>query len=119
MANDLNGLRVLIVEDEAMVSMLIEDMLADLGCVVAGTAARVDEALAAVATGGFDVAVLDMNLDGHSAHPVADALRTAGVRFVYATGYGDAGLHETDVGVPVLNKPFQGSQLAAVLRGLG
>ena len=119
MLRDLNGLRVLIVEDEAMVSMLIEDMLTDLGCVVVATAARVEEALARVNTGGFDIAVLDMNLDGQSAHPIADALRSASLPFAYATGYGEATRRDVDRAVPVLTKPFQEGQLAAVLRELG
>lgn len=116
---DPQGLRVLVVEDEAMVAMLIEDMLADIGCVMAGTAARVEDALVAIAAGGFDCALMDMNLDGQPAHAVADALRAAGKPFAYATGYGEPDLREGDRGVPVLNKPFREGELAAVLRGLG
>jgi CheY-like chemotaxis protein len=116
--SDLTGLNVLVVEDEAMVLMLIEDMLADLGCAVAATATGVDEALACVAAGGFDCALLDMNLAGRPAHPVADALRASGAPFAYATGYGEPRLREVDRDVPVLQKPFREGELAAVLRRL-
>lgn len=117
-ATDLQGLRVLVVEDEAMVVLLIEDMLADLGCVVAATATRVDEALAAIASGGFDCALLDMSLDGAPAHPVADALRAAGKPFICATGYGETGLRDVDRDAPLLNKPFREGELAEALRAL-
>ena len=84
----LQGLRVLIVEDEMMVSMLIEDMLSDLGCIVVGPAARLDEAIELVNAGGIDCAVLDVNLGGQPIFPLADLLREKGRPFAFATGYG-------------------------------
>ena len=111
----LQGLRVLVVEDEMMVSMLIEDMLSDLGCVVVGPAARLDEAVALVNAGGIDCAVLDVNLGGQPIFPLADLLREKGRPFAFATGYGDAGLREVDRGSPVLQKPFREGDLARVL----
>lgn len=114
-AAHLNGLRVLVVEDEMMVSMLIEDMLGDLGCIVVGPAARLDEALDLANAGELDCAVLDVNLGGQPIFPLADVLRSKGKPFAFATGYGDAGLRDVDKGTPVLQKPFRESDLARVL----
>ena len=111
----LAGLRVLVVEDEMMVSMLIEDMLTDLGCSVVGPASRLDEAIALAEAGGIDCAVLDVNLGGQPICPLADLLRTQGRPFAFATGYGDAGLRDVDRGCPVLQKPFREGDLARVL----
>lgn len=112
---DLAGLRVLVVEDEMMVSMLIEDMLADLGCLVVGPAARLDDAIVLAKTGEIDCAVLDVNLGGQPIFPVADVLRERNCPFAFATGYGDAGLRDVDKGAPVLQKPFREGDLARVL----
>jgi CheY-like chemotaxis protein len=112
---DLEGLRVLVVEDEMMVSMLIEDMLSDLGCTVVGPAARLDEAVALVNEAELDCAVLDVNLGGQPIFPLADLLREKGAPFAFATGYGDAGLRDVDKGTPVLQKPFREGDLARVL----
>lgn len=115
---ELAGLRVLVVEDEMMVSMLIEDMLTDLGCHVVGPAARLDEALSLAEHAELDCAVLDVNLGGQSTFPVADLLRAKGAPFAFATGYGDAGLREVDRDCLVLQKPFREVDLAKVLRSL-
>jgi CheY-like chemotaxis protein len=115
MTTELSGLRVLVVEDEMMVSMLIEDMLDDLGCKVVGPAARLDEALALAKEGQLDCAVLDVNLGGQPIFPLADFLRERGAPFAFATGYGDAGLRDIDKGSPVLQKPFRETDLARVL----
>src|SRR3954465_7487143 len=112
------GLRVLVVEDEMMVSMLIEDMLSELGCTVVGPAARLDEAIALVKEREIDCAVLDVNLGGQPIFPLADLLRERGAPFAFATGYGDAGLREVDRGSPVLQKPFREGDLARVLAEL-
>ncbi len=109
------GLRVLVVEDEMMVSMLIEDMLGELGCQVVGPASRLDEAMALVEEADLDCAVLDVNLGGQPIFPLADLLRKKGAPFAFATGYGDAGLRDVDKGSPVLQKPFRESDLARVL----
>ncbi len=111
----LEGLRVLVVEDEMMVSMLIEDMLSDLGCTIIGPASRLDEAMDLATKAELDCAVLDVNLGGQPIFPVADALRKRGAPFAFATGYGDAGLRDVDRGSPVLQKPFREGDLARVL----
>jgi CheY-like chemotaxis protein len=98
-----------------MVSMLIEDMLSDLGCTVVGPASRLDEAMQLAREAKLDCAVLDVNLGGQPIFPLADLLREMGAPFAFATGYGDAGLREVDRGSPVLQKPFRESDLARVL----
>ncbi len=115
---ELSGLRVLVVEDEMMISMLIEDMLSDLGCTVIGPASRLEEAIALAETEALDCALLDVNLGGQPVFPLADILRAKGTQFAFATGYGDAGLRDIDRGAPVLQKPFRESDLARVLREL-
>ena len=110
-----SGLRVLVVEDEMMVSMLIEDMLSDLGCTIVGPASRLEEAMALARENTIDCAVLDVNLGGQPIFPLADLLRERGRPFAFATGYGDAGLRDADRGTPVLQKPFREGDLARVL----
>ena len=112
---ELKGLRVLVVEDEMMVSMLIEDMLSDMGCTVIGPASRLDEAIELATSSEIDCAVLDVNLGGQPIFPLADLLRERGCPFAFATGYGDAGLRDVDRGTPVLQKPFREGDLARVL----
>jgi CheY-like chemotaxis protein len=107
--------RVLLVEDEMMVAMLVEDMLLDVGCEVIGPVTRVDEALARTRDGGIDVAILDVNLDGQETYSVADALAEKGVPFVFATGYGAGGLKDGYKHRPALQKPFQQRDLIQVL----
>ena len=111
----LEGLRVLVVEDEMMVSMLIEDMLGELGCEIIGPASRLDEAMQLAREADLDCAVLDVNLGGQPIFPLADLLRERGAPFAFATGYGDAGLRDVDRGSPVLQKPFREGDLARVL----
>ena len=118
MTHKLDGLKVLVVEDEMMVSMLIEDMLADLGCTVVGPASRLDEAIQLATDADLDCAVLDVNLGGQPIFPLADLLREKGAPFAFATGYGDAGLRDVDRGSPVLQKPFREGDLARVLSDL-
>ena len=101
------ALRILVVEDELMIRMLLEDMLGELGHTIAAAAARIDEALEAAKTAEFDLAILDVNLNGEPISPVADALVARGVPFVFATGYGEHGLPAPYRDRPTLKKPFQ------------
>ena len=114
----LAALKVLVVEDEALVSMLVEDMLTDLGCVVIGPAADIEEALRLVGSETIDAALLDVNLGGRPIFPVADALKARGVPFAFASGYGEAGLSEAHRGAAVLQKPFREADLKRILEGL-
>ena len=112
----LAGRRILVVEDEMMIAMLVEDMLLELGCTVVGPAHGLAEALAlAQSEPGLDAALLDVNLGGQPVFPVADALREKGVPAIFSTGYGDAGLRDIDRGSPVLQKPFRAGDLARAL----
>jgi CheY-like chemotaxis protein len=98
---------ILVVEDEPLISMMLEDFLDALGYRLAGTADGVDEALALVRRGGFDAALLDINLrDGQASWPVADALAAEGRPFVIATGGGNDSVPDRYATVPVLGKPY-------------
>ncbi|MBM3526550.1 MAG: response regulator [Alphaproteobacteria bacterium] len=110
--------RALVIEDEMLIGMLLEDMLADLGHVVVAVIPRVEQALAAVSGETFDYAIVDVHLNGQSALPVADALIERGVPFVFATGYGQRGLPDKYAGHPVLPKPFAKDDLDKALRDL-
>jgi len=99
--------RILVVEDELMIRMLLEDMLGELGYTVAAEAGRLEDALAAAQSADIDVAILDVNLNGQPILPVADALAARGTPFVFATGYGERGLPEPYRDRPTLKKPFQ------------
>jgi CheY-like chemotaxis protein len=115
----LSGRRVLVIEDEMMVAMLLQDMLADLGCAVVGPAARVEQALAMIeAAAPLDAAVLDMNLNGQQSYSVADALAARSVPFVIATGYGQDSLKNGYRSFPLLQKPFKLSELGDALARL-
>lgn len=116
----LAGARILVVEDEAIVAMLIEDILLDAGATVIGPAGRVAQALALLDGPGEppDAALLDVNLMGETTAAVAVALRARGVPFAFATGYGPAGLPPGFEGAPVLSKPFQERDLRAALTAL-
>jgi CheY-like chemotaxis protein len=108
---DLNGLRILVVEDEAAISLLLEDMLLDFGCEVIGPAARLSAALDAVAREQVDLAILDVNVAGEPIYPVAEALAQRSIPFVFSTGYGSAGIRDTFRDRPVLQKPFAQNDL--------
>ena len=108
--------RILVVEDELMIRMLLEDMLGELGYTVTAEAARLEDALEAAKTADFDLAILDVNLDGQPVLPVADALVARGMPFVFATGYGERGLPESYRDRPMLKKPFQMDGLKRMLQ---
>jgi len=111
-----NGKRILLVEDELMIRMLLEDMLGELGYTVAAEAGRVEDALQAAQTADFDLAILDLNLNGEPVMPVAEALVARGLPFVFATGYGERGLPEPYRDRLTLKKPFQMDSLKRTLQ---
>ena len=114
----LCGQRVLVVEDEMLVLMAIEDMLTDLGCTSISVAGSVDSALGLIAKQDFDLATLDLNLNGERSYPIAQALSDRKVPFAFSTGYGEHGVGGGFGGRPVLNKPFNCPQLVAVMTAL-
>jgi len=113
----LSGLRVLLVEDEAMVAMLIEDMLCDLGCVVSGVAGTLSRGMALASDESFtiDGAILDINLGGEKVYPVALALAARHVPFIFSTGYGGVGVDQAFAHVPILAKPYDQHALEQTL----
>ncbi|MGH6986995.1 MAG: response regulator [Caulobacteraceae bacterium] len=108
--------RVLVVEDEALIALLLEDMLGDLGCAVVGPAHGLAEGLEFARTiEDFDAAVLDVNLAGQPVFAIADELRAKGVPMIFSTGYGDQALREIDRDAPVVRKPFRADDLRKAL----
>ena len=110
--------RVFVVEDEIMIRMLLEDMLADLGYGVAASAGGLNEAMTLARESDFDLAILDVNLNGDAVYPVADLLQERGVPFAFSTGYGERGLPEAYRGRPTLQKPFQLENLEDILTAI-
>ncbi len=108
------GLRVIIVEDEALLSLDMEDQLVDLGCEIVGTAARLAPAIELAGTADFDVAILDMNLAGERIDPVARVIEARGLPIVFVTGYGQRTL-PPGVAAPVLDKPCTSEKLLPLL----
>ncbi len=110
-------LRILVVEDEMTIALMVEDMLCDLGHEVADVQMRLDPALAAARQGDFDFALLDVNLDGRMSFPVAEILKSRGIPFAFTTGYGAAGLDASFRDRPVLVKPFLLAELEQLIAG--
>ena len=101
-----------------LVLIMIEDMLADLGCKSVTSAATVDKALALIDAQAFDFAILDISLNGRDSHPVAEVLSARGVPLVYSTGNTDHGSRDGYSDRPVLKKPFKYEELVAILTRL-
>jgi len=114
----LSGRRVLVVEDETLVLMMIEGMLSDLGCESITAAATIDKALALIDAQAFDAAMLDMNMNGNPSRQVAKALVARGVPFVYCTGNNNHKLTDVPPDQSVLKKPFKYEQLVEILTRL-
>lgn len=113
--SNLRGCKVLVVEDEMMIAMLIEDMLEELGCELIGPASKVERALELIASETIEIALFDVNLDGQATDAVAYELQRNGVPFVFATGYGATGVPKQHNDRAVLQKPFQKTDLATAL----
>ncbi len=107
--------RVLVVEDEMLVAFLIEDYLTELGHFVVGPVSRLEQAMLAAQSESFDCAILDINLSGKQSFPVAQLLAARGIPFIFASGYGRAGLTPEFSERPVLQKPFTLDRLKVVL----
>ena len=118
-STELEGFRILVVEDEVLVSMVIEDMLTGFGCRVVGPAGNIGEALALIEADRIDGALLDVNLGGERlGFRVADALALRGIPFLFASGYGKSILTSPHLAVPVLSKPFDETMLREAVQGL-
>ena len=108
--------RVLVVEDEAMIAMLVEDMVHDFGSEVVGPVARLDQAISLARSAALDAAILDIKVGGSVVFPVADIRGERGIPVFFATGYAAAGLPARFRDSPVLPKPFSDQSLRAALR---
>lgn len=115
MGRFVSGSRILVVEDDMLVRLSIESMLNDLGCASVSVASTVNQALSLLDSQAFDLAMLDLNLDGSKSNPVADALAARGVPFLFSTGYSEHEAYSAYPGRPVLRKPYPSSKLVAAL----
>jgi DNA-binding NarL/FixJ family response regulator len=104
-------MRVLILEDEVLVAMHLEDLLANMGHEVVGSVTRVNPAIPLARNEDIDFAILDVNVAGSPSYPIADILRQRGISFVFATGYGSAGLADGYRHQPTLSKPYEAHEL--------
>ena len=114
-AGGLYGLRLLLVQDESVMAMVIEDMLSELGCVVVDVAGTVGQGLQSVLDGGVDAAILDVSVDGKSVFPVADALTARELPFVFSTSADLAPLSARYPGTRTIAKPYDSDALACIL----
>ncbi len=112
---ELVGKRVLIVEDEMLVALMIEDLLHELGCNTIGPCGNVETALEAARTERLDLAVLDVNLDGEKVYPVAMLLAERNIPFLFVSGYGEEAIPDDHSAWKVCTKPFRGDDLATMM----
>ena len=113
--NDLSRVkRILVVEDEVLVAMMVEDMLIELGATVVGPAFTVTKAMLLAKNGELDAAVLDVNVRDEHIEPVADVLRDRLVPLVFATGYGHLRVPQAG-NSPILDKPYTQDKLQSAL----
>jgi CheY-like chemotaxis protein len=116
--SEIAGRRILVVEDEMLIAMVIEDAVHDSGGQVVGPAATLEKALKLVEEEGFDAAILDVTIRGGKVYPVAELLLKRGIPFVFASGYGDWALPEELRDKPRLTKPFTAAALEEQVRSL-
>lgn len=109
----LKGKRILVVEDEALIAVMVEDMIADMGGETVGPAATIEEAMR-LAEAELDGAILDVNVRGERIDPVAERLMARGVPVLFATGYGEVKL-PSGASPTVIDKPYTQDKLS---RGL-
>lgn len=116
-ASALCGLRVLLVEDELLVAVMVEDLLLDEGCIVVGPFARLREAIEAAGNEALDLAVLDVNVAGEKSYPVAEMLALRRIPFLFVSGYGQAAIPADRPGWCACPKPFRSGELVEMLLG--
>ncbi len=116
---DLQGMRVLIVEDEAIIGMYTDDTLTDAGAIVIGPVAKLSDAFEALnSTDRVDSVALDLNLHGESSAAFADELARRNIPFVFLTGYDAGGIPEAHRHRPIINKPYDPTILVAAFAAL-
>jgi CheY-like chemotaxis protein len=109
------GGSVFLVEDEVMIRMMVAGMLEELGFRVAAEAGEIDEAISLAQSAEFDLAILDVNVNGKVISPVAEVNAARNRPFIFATGYGSSGLPQEYRDRPALQKPFQLETLAKMI----
>jgi CheY-like chemotaxis protein len=114
----LENRRILIVEDENLIAIVIEDTLQSAGCITLGPVGKLDAAVLMATEEQIDAAVLDVTIRGGQVFPVADVLIQRNIPFVFASGYGDWALPEAFRGMPRLSKPYTPDELEAALAAL-
>lgn len=107
--------RVLIIEDEMLIALMLQDMVSDAGFVVDGIATSLLAGIELARSADVHLAILDINLNGEESYPIADILRARGVRMIFSTGYGAASLKADYEFVPTLMKPYEQANLAAAI----
>lgn len=110
------GRRVLIVEDEMLIALMLQDMLEDAGLIVAGIANSVTSGLELALKADIELAILDVNLSGAESYPIAEALGGRGIPFIFSTGYAAGNLRADFAGVPQLVKPYELDTLRAAIK---
>ena len=110
----VNGNRVMVVEDEALVAMVVSDAMTELGYQVVGPFSRPPDAIAAVRNNDIAAAILDINLAGTLVYPVAEELTSRGIPFVFVTGYGIESVDKRFADIPVLQKPIERETLQRI-----
>ncbi|WP_041777967.1 response regulator [Beijerinckia indica] len=108
---NLQDLHVLVVEDEAIIGMLLEDVLIDIGCKTVDVMSSVEAALTYLEDQKVDFALLDINLNGRLSFPVAEQLQTKAIPFIFLSGYGAQGLTGPYSRCKTLQKPFQPGEI--------
>ena len=111
MIGDGAGCRILVVEDETFIAMLIEDVLKAIGCEVIGPTGKLETALQLASDAALDAAILDVSIRGGKIYPVAERLLARDIPFVLSSGYNDRALPENLRNKPRLIKPFTTAQL--------
>jgi DNA-binding response OmpR family regulator len=114
-ASTPKGGSVFLVEDEVMIRMMVADMLDELGYSIAAEAGEINEAIRLAQSTDFDIAILDVNVNGKVISPVASVIEARNRPFIFATGYGAQGLPEEYRNRPALQKPFQMETLAKMI----
>lgn len=114
----LAGRRILVVEDEMLVAMVLEAVLDEAACRIVGPFGRLAQALKSAQEDAIDAALLDVNLHGEQVFPVADALAARNIPFVFVTGYGASGLRPRFMDSPVLTKPYRPAAVLAALTAI-
>ena len=108
--------RVLIIEDEMLIALMLQEMLQEVGLIVEGVASTLPAGLDMARNAEAQLAILDINLNGQEAYPIAEVLQGRGIPFIFSTGYGAGSVKPPYVSVPQLLKPYQQETLSAAIQ---